>query len=89
MFFAIFGGIWFLSLVAVFFLGFYIRTIVNKIKQVRLEIEALTTQLAHRKKKDKEEPTSSFLDMEDAQSVIEWEHKEMLKKLNPEQYEDE
>lgn len=90
MLYATIGGIWFASIVVAFLFGFYLRTIVNRTKQARLEVEALTEQLARRKKKEKEvDSESHFIDMEDAQSVIEWEHKEMLKKLNPEKYEDE
>lgn len=90
MLYATIGGIWFSSLIVAFIFGFYIRSIVNRTKQARLEIEALATQLAHRKVKEKEaEPVSSFIDMEDAEQLIKWEHEQIMKKLNPETYDDE
>lgn len=89
MFYAVLGGIWFLSLVVIFFLGFYLRTISDRIKKLATTLDALTEQLAKKKQKEEEQkPTSSFIDLEDAGEIIRWEHEQAMKRLNPEQYND-
>lgn len=73
----IFGAI--LSIVS-FMLGFYIRTIVNKLRTLEQGLEELAKQKLG---KQEELPKSSFIDPTDPATIARLEHDEKIHLLNP------
>lgn len=64
-----------------FTLGYYIRTISERLKRAE---QGIRDYLDKKTPKPKvEEPTSSFIDMDDPAYRVKYEHEQMLKKLNP------
>lgn len=71
---------WLISYGMGFILGFYIRTLANRIKNIQLIAQTLI-----QKKKDNTEveSPSAFIDMDDPLYRAKYEHEQMMKKLNP------
>lgn len=69
---------WLASLIAIYFLGYYFRGLVKRVAEIE---QAITMKVD--KKPVVEEPSSTLLDPNDAVAEAIWEHKQMLKRLNP------
>lgn len=73
---------WFVSLLATFFLGYYLRGLSKKLAELE---QAITMKVD--KKPVVEEPKSTLLDPTDEVQEAMYQHQQMLKKLNGEDYE--
>lgn len=78
--YAILACLSFLCLSLSFIFGFYIRSMANKVKQLQQNYAK-----RDKKKREDDEPKSVFIDPDDVASRVQYEHREMLKKLNPEE----
>lgn len=73
--------IWALSVIASLWLGFYLRSLSDRIKVVEL----LTHNVVYEKKKEPEESQSILIDLDDPVKEARWEHEQLMKKLNPDE----
>lgn len=76
------AGLWLFSLGLVFQLGYFTRTIINRIATIEKGLRELARQ---KLTKEKEKPKSSFIDPTDPVMIARLEHDEKLRLLNPEQ----
>lgn len=69
---------WVLSLVATFFLGYYLRNVVEKINTIEKAVKAKVD-----KRPQLEEPKSELIDLDDPVKEAMYRHKREMEKLNP------
>lgn len=69
---------WIVSLVAIFFLGYYLRGLKKRLEYIE---EVLKSKAD--KKLEEAEPVSQLIDPTDEVQNAIWEHDQMMKKLNP------
>ena len=70
---------YFLTLIIGFFIGRRLRNIEDRLDHLGTQLRAIREP----KKAEKEQTGSILLDADDPIQVAQWEHKEMMNKLNP------
>lgn len=71
---------WVITVVAAFFLGYFLRGLTKKIAQLE---QAIAQKVDKKPEEPEPEPVSELIDPTDPIANAKWEHDQLMKKLNP------